>query len=63
MRVTVLVMEIRWCAECMDEKAFEVPPCADGHGADCLDLSCVECGFAIVVGIHDEVVVVEYAAA
>ena len=60
--MTVVVMEIRWCAECMDDKAFEVPPCADGHDADCLDLSCVECGFAIVVGIHDDLVLVELAA-
>ena len=56
-------MEIRWCAECKDDKPFEAPPCADGHGADCLDLACVECGFAIVVGIHDDVVVAELAAA
>ena len=63
MRVTVVDMEMRWCAECQDETAFEVPPCADGHGADCLDLACVECGFAIVVGIHDDVVVLESVAA
>ena len=50
-------MEIRWCAECRDDKAFEVPPCEDGHGADCLDLACVECGFAIVTGVHEDVVV------
>ena len=56
-------MEIRWCAECQDDKAFEVPPCADGHGADCLDLSCVECGFAIVVGLHDDTVAAELVAA
>ena len=63
MRATVLGMEIRWCAECKDDKPFEVPPCADGHGVDCLDLACLECGFAIVVGIHDDVVVMEFAAA
>ena len=56
-------MDIRWCAECKDEKAFEAPPCADGHGIDCLDLACVECGFAIVTGLHDDLVVVEFAAA
>ena len=56
-------MEMRWCAECKDDKAFEVPPCADGHDLDCLDLACVECGFAIVLGLHDDVVVVEFAAA
>jgi len=42
-----------------------VPPCEDGHGLDCLDLACVECGHAIIVGFMDtdEVVVVEFAAA
>lgn len=56
-------MEMRWCAECKDETAFEVPPCVDGHGVDCLDLACVECGFAIVLGLHDDMVRVESAAA
>ena len=60
---TVLGMEIRWCAECQDEKAFEMPPCADGHGADCLDLACVECGFAIVTGLQAAAPTVEFAAA
>ena len=56
-------MDIRWCGECKDERAFEVPPCEDGHGIDCLDLACVECGAAIVTGLHDDVVAVEFAAA
>ena len=57
--------DVRWCAECSDERPFEVPPCEDGHGLDCLDLACVDCGHAIVVGmlVGDEVVVVELAAA
>ena len=52
-----------WCPECVDECSFEMPPCEDGHGADCLDLACVECGFAIVVGFQDDVVLVEHLAA
>ena len=57
-------MQVRWCAGCQDEMPFEVPPCEDGHGADCLDLACVECGFAVVVGLYDDhVVVLEVAAA
>jgi hypothetical protein len=28
---------------------FEQPPCEDGHGADCLDLACMECGFGITL--------------
>lgn len=43
--------EMRFCPECADERPFEVPPCEDGHGADCLDLACDDCGFAIVVGV------------
>ena len=56
---------VRWCAGCSDERAFEVPPCEDGHGLDCLDLACVECGHAIVVGVAviEDVVVVELVAA
>ena len=60
-----LTRDLRWCAECADERPFEVPPCEEGHGADCLDLAYVDCGAAIVVGVlvTDEVVVVELAAA
>ena len=59
------VRDLRWCAGCADERPFEVPPCEDGHGADCLDLACVDCGFAIVVGLQVEgdTVAVELAAA
>jgi hypothetical protein len=55
-------MEIRWCAECQDDRAFDAPPCEDGHGLDCLDLACVDCGFAIVTGIHEDVVLLHAAA-
>lgn len=43
----------RWCAGCADERVFEMPPCQDDHGDDCLDLACVECGHAIVVGFQE----------
>ena len=56
-------MDMRWCAECRDDKAFEMPLCEDGHGDDCLDLACVECGFAIVTGVHEDVAVLELSAA
>ena len=39
------------CVTCEGETLFEVPPCEDGHGLDCLDLACVDCGFAVVVGV------------
>lgn len=57
--------DMRWCPECVDERPFEMPPCEDGHGVDCLDLACLDCGFAIVVGVmvDGDTVVVELAAA
>ncbi|MBC7374762.1 MAG: hypothetical protein H7323_12305 [Frankiales bacterium] len=58
------MQEIRWCAGCGDERGFEMPPCEDGHGLDCLDLACVDCGHAIVVGLASlEVTVAELVAA
>lgn len=57
--------DLRWCPECADERPFEAPPCSDGHGLDCLDLMCLDCGFAVVVGVlvdSGEPVVVALAA-
>jgi hypothetical protein len=45
------VLVFRWCAGCQADTPFEVPPCEDGHGADCVDLACVECGLALVAGV------------
>jgi hypothetical protein len=39
-----------YCSICGEERLFEQPPCADGHGADCPELFCVECGTAVLVG-------------
>ena len=62
--MSMVTAEVRFCVGCQGERGFEMPPCEDGHGLDCLDLACVECGHAIVVGIMaSEVVLVEYAAA
>jgi len=57
--------DVRWCVECSDERPFEMPPCEDDHGVDCLDLACVDCGHAIVVGVlvDERTAVVELAAA
>ena len=41
--------EFRWCPSCGDERLFEVPPCPDGHGADCPERACVACGTALLV--------------
>ena len=62
--MSMVTAEVRFCVGCQDERGFEMPPCEDGHGLDCLDLACVECGHAIVVGVMaSEVILVEYAAA
>ena len=57
--------EIRWCSECADDRRFDSPPCEDGHGENCLDLACAECGHAIVLGhvAVDEPVLVGAVAA
>ena len=44
----------RWCSDCADVTAFLLPPCADGHGEDCLDLACADCGAAVVLGLHED---------
>ena len=51
-----MLLELRWCGQCQDERGFESPECEDGHGLDCLDLACVECGHAVVVGLQGAVV-------
>jgi hypothetical protein len=42
-------VEFRWCPGCSTQTLFEQPPCEDGHGTDCLDLACMECGFGITL--------------
>ena len=42
-------MPTRHCPCCGDERAFETPPCPDGHGADCAELACRDCGTALLV--------------
>jgi hypothetical protein len=37
------------CSTCGDERVFEQPPCSDGHGAECPERVCVECGAAVLV--------------
>jgi hypothetical protein len=34
------------CIICDREMLFEVPPCTDGHDADCPELVCTRCGAA-----------------
>jgi hypothetical protein len=39
---------LQWCDDCGGARAFEGPPCVDGH-AECPDLACLDCGAAIVL--------------
>ncbi|SNT51902.1 hypothetical protein SAMN05443665_103842 [Actinomadura meyerae] len=40
-----------YCSTCGDERVFEQPPCSDGHGAECPERACTECGTAVLVGL------------
>ncbi|MBC6469954.1 hypothetical protein HKK74_31345 [Actinomadura alba] len=44
-----MAVTIRHCSTCGDERPFERPPCADGHGDLCPELSCVDCGAALLI--------------
>jgi hypothetical protein len=48
------------CAVCGRRRLLVAPPCAEGHGADCPDRICAECGTAVFL---DPVVVAPGAAA
>lgn len=51
--MTVPILVLRECSACGEQRAFEAVVCADGHGADCPELACVECGEAVLLGIFD----------
>ena len=38
-----------YCPTCAEECLAEAPPCPDGHGDDCPDRACVECGTALLL--------------
>jgi hypothetical protein len=41
--------QLRPCPSCGEERAFEAPPCPDGHGPECAELACRDCGAALLV--------------
>lgn len=51
--VTAMALTTLHCSTCGDESSFEQPLCIDGHGPDCPELACVECGTAILIGTVD----------
>ncbi len=52
----MVVAQLQWCSVCEQEAPLEPFDCLDGHGADCPELVCVECGAVVVVGslVEDE---------
>jgi hypothetical protein len=42
-------LTVLFCPTCGDERLAEAPPCVEGHGADCPDRACVECGTALLL--------------
>ncbi|GAA4375668.1 hypothetical protein AB0C69_27575 [Actinomadura sp. NPDC048032] len=40
-----------YCFTCGDERVFEQPPCEDGHGEECPERACADCGSAVLVGL------------
>lgn len=38
-----------YCPTCARTTLAEIPPCPDGHGDDCPDRACVECGAGLVL--------------
>jgi hypothetical protein len=38
-----------YCPTCARESLGETPPCLEGHGDDCPDRACVECGTGLLL--------------
>jgi hypothetical protein len=49
-----MAMVVRFCSTCSSPRAFETVPCVDGHGRECPDLMCIECGYVVVAGFVEE---------
>lgn len=48
--VMVALRAVWECPDCAGEREFEQPSCMDGHGADCPEWACLECGAAMLIG-------------
>lgn len=38
-----------YCPDCAELEVFEQPPCVDGHGVDCPEWLCLNCGTALLI--------------
>ncbi len=45
------MLTIRHCSVCGSARTFEPVPCEDGHGVDCPEVLCVECGYVVSLGV------------
>jgi hypothetical protein len=48
--VSSFAIDLHYCATCEAEALFEQPECGDGHGVDCPEWVCAQCGDALVLG-------------
>lgn len=39
------------CAECRGARVFHQPDCDDGHGGDCPEWACLECGHGVSTSV------------
>lgn len=47
--MSVTFASIDWCTTCRRDRRFEQPVCAEGHGRDCPESFCLDCGTAVVL--------------
>jgi hypothetical protein len=38
------------CPTCDEVRDFVQPPCAEGHGGECPEWACADCGTALLIG-------------
>jgi hypothetical protein len=48
--LTTFAATLRYCTSCRADVTFEQLVCEDGHGLDCPEWFCVQCGDAVVIG-------------
>jgi hypothetical protein len=51
-----------YCPTCAGSRPVEQPPCLDGHGAQCPERACVDCGTALLVPTAAALVAVSRSA-
>ena len=59
MTVQAVPVQMWPCPACGEDRAFEQPPCADGHtgdGGECPEWICTDCGAAFFLGGLESVV-------